>query len=55
MGDQTEQADLTGTGPSSARFAPHAWSILLISLIVWWPVASYWQSDDFIALHYTTN
>ncbi|MEE2887277.1 MAG: hypothetical protein VX951_07580 [Planctomycetota bacterium] len=55
MGDQTDQADLAGTGPSSARFAPHAWSILLISLLVWWPVASYWQSDDFMALHYTTN
>lgn len=55
MGDQTEQADLTGTGPSSPRFALHAWSILLISLIVWWPVASYWQSDDFMALHYTAD
>ena len=55
MVNHTEQTGLAGTGASSTRAVPHAWSLLLLSLLVWWPVASYWQSDDFMALHYTTN
>jgi len=55
MVNHTEQTGLAGTGASSTRVVPHAWSLLLLSLLVWWPVASYWQSDDFIALHYTSD
>lgn len=55
MGHQTEQAGLTDTNGASSGQVLHSWTILLLSVLVWFPVASYWQSDDFIALHYVTS
>ncbi len=31
------------------------WLLPLIVLAAWWPFAPYWQSDDFIAVHYATD
>src|SRR5215471_6083796 len=31
------------------------WWLPLIALAAWWPVAPYWASDDFVALHHATD
>lgn len=41
----------------SARPAtmPSPWLLFLIVVALWWPIAPYWQSDDFVAVHWTAN
>jgi len=55
MGDQTDYAVQRGTSHPHPRLAIQASLLALVSLLVWWPAGSYWQSDDFIALHYTAD
>lgn len=31
------------------------WLLPLAALLLWWPIDSYWQSDDFLALHYAQH
>ncbi len=37
--------------------APPRWFLLLplCALLAWWPIGSYWQSDDFLAVHYARD
>ena len=36
---------------------PPRWLLLLpvLAVAAWWPIAPYWQSDDFLALHYARD
>ncbi|MBK8101064.1 MAG: hypothetical protein IPK26_28605 [Planctomycetes bacterium] len=31
------------------------WMLPLVALVAWWPLEPYWQSDDFVALHYAKD
>ncbi len=34
---------------------PLPWLLFALVLAAWWPIHPWWQSDDFIALHYSAN
>lgn len=31
------------------------WLLPLVLVVAWWPLSPYWQSDDFVALHYAAD
>ncbi|MCU0863132.1 MAG: hypothetical protein MUC36_05020 [Planctomycetes bacterium] len=31
------------------------WLLPLLAMLAWWPIDPYWQSDDYIALHYASD
>ena len=31
------------------------WLLPLLAMLAWWPLDPYWQSDDFLALHYAND
>jgi len=41
------------TAPDRARW--WLWLAPLIAAAAWWPIGSYWASDDFLALHYAND
>lgn len=47
-------------GPADALAAPPRaprwfWLLPLLAIAAWWPLDPYWQSDDFLALHYAQD
>jgi len=43
------------TIPAPGR--PPRWFLCLplLAILLWWPISPYWQSDDYLALHYARN
>ena len=44
--DKPEALAYPGTG------LPFAWLIPLLVVALWWPIGTYWQSDDWLAIHH---
>ena len=50
----TEFAPPQPEEPAEPRLA-HPWLIAVLVAAAWWPISTFWQSDDWIALHYAAD
>ncbi len=50
-----EAVDLKPEQPGLAALPRWFWLLPVLAIAAWWPIAPYWQSDDFLALHYAQH